>query len=1041
MIDRIVSAALAKPLFVLLGTLVFIAAGVIAFQNLPVEAFPDVSDTQVNVIALYPGRAAEEVERQVTIPIETALSSVPNVVRAFSHTQFGLSFIILTFNDKPNDQTVRQQVLERLRGVDLPPGVEPEMAPLSTAIGEIFRFRLRGDHMTPQELRTLQDWVVEKQLRLAPGVADIVTMGGTIKQYEVSPDLAKMRDYKVTLAQLFSALSRANANAGGGAVTQGRQQFLVRSLGSFRSSSDIGEVVVAENKGTPVLVRDLADVHTGSAPAQGVAGQDDADDIINGIVVMRKGENPSRVLEALKERIAYVNSTVLPKGVEIVPYYDRSWLIAKTLRTVFTNLTEGAMLVMLVLFIFLGNLRAALIVAAVIPLSLLATFIGLSIVGIPANLLSLGAMDFGIIVDGAVIVVENIVRRLGELKPAELKSYRARIAAVREAVFEVGRPTVFSMIIIIAAHIPIFTLQRHEGRIFSPMAWTVTYALVGSLLLSLTLVPLLCAKLLKKDIAHGDNRLVEWLKARYQPALRRAIGRPRLVTGIAVGALAISLAIASQLGSEFLPELNEGSIWVNLTLPPSVSGSEASEQARAVRKALHTVPEVRTVISKVGRPDDGTDPKIFNSAEFYVDLGPESDWRKGKSKEELIREMDAAVSALPGMEPSFSQPIRDNVLESISQIDGQIVIKVRGEDLERIVAEARTVLGKIANVPGVVRAFIDRDGALPQYLIDIDRGAASRYGVNVGDIQDLVETALAGKASSELWEGEKHFSVVVRLKPGERDLAMLPTLLVATPAGAQVPLSQVARFRSTSGAMNIARENGRRVVSIGVFIRDRDMGSVVGDMKRRVADIPLGEGDEITWSGEFENQERAMKRLSWIVPLSIGLIFLLLFDAFSSVKSATLIVANIPFALVGGILALWFTGIPVSVSAAIGFIALFGQAVLNGVVMVTYFNQLRAEGLTVEEAVVTGSLVRLRTVLMTALLAMLGLLPMALSHSIGAETQRPLAVVVIGGLISATLLTLFVLPTLYLVFYGRERQRSPSPLGEGRGGGNSSQEE
>jgi cobalt-zinc-cadmium resistance protein CzcA len=752
----------------------------------------------------------------------------------------------------------------------------------------------------------------------------------------------------------------------------------------------------------------------GSAPPQGLAGQDDADDIVNGIVVMRKGENPSRVLEALKDRITYINAQVLPKGVEIVPYYDRSWLIGKTLRTVFTNLTEGAILVMLVLYIFLGNVRAALIVALVIPLSLLATFQGLTVVGIPANLLSLGAMDFGIIVDGAVIVVENIVRKLGDLPPEKLRLARARYGAVIEATYEVGRPTVFSMIIIIAAHIPIFTLQRHEGRIFSPMAWTVTSALVGSLIFSLTLVPLLCAKLLKKDVAHGDNRLVEWIKSHYEPLLRKAIAKPQLIKGIAVAALVATFGVASQLGSEFLPELNEGTTWVNLTLPASVSPAEAQEQLRGVRAALHSVPEVNTVISKVGRPDDGTDPKVFNSSEIFVDFIPESRWRAGKGKDDFIREMDAAVSAIPGMEPSFSQPIRDNVLESISQVDGQIVIKLRGDDLDQINSDAAQILEHISSVPGVVRAFIDRAGSLPQYVIDIDRPAASRYGINVGDIQDLVETALAGKATSELWEGEKHFSVVVRLKPGERDLGDMPKLLVASPNGAQVPLSQVARFRSVSGAMNIARENGRRVVSIGVFIRDRDMGSIVKDMKERVkTDVKLAQGEEVSWSGEFENQERAMKRLSWIVPLSIALIFLLLFDAFKSFRSALLIIANIPFAMVGGIFALFFMGIPLSVSAAIGFIALFGQAVLNGVVMVTYFNQLMLDGLPVEEAVVQGSLVRLRTVLMTALLAMLGLLPMALSHAIGAETQRPLAVVVIGGLISATILTLFVLPTLY----------------------------
>ena len=1023
--NRLITFSLKQPLFVLLGTLLFIVAGIFAFMNLPVEAFPDVSDTQANVIALYPGRAAEEVERQVTIPIETALSGMPNAVRMFSHTQFGLSYIILTFNDKPNDQTVRQQVIERLRGIDLPQGVEPQLAPLSTAIGEIFRFRLRGDNHTAQELRTLQDWVVEKQLRQVQGVADLVTMGGSIKQYEVNPDLAKMRDYKVTLAQLFGALQRANSNAGGGGVTQGRQQFLVRSLGSFKSSADIAQVVVIENKGTPILVRDIAQISINGAPAQGLAGQDDADDIVNGVVVMRKGENPSTVLTALKEKIAFVNKSILPKGVEIVPYYDRSWLIGKTLKTVFSNLTEGAMLVTLILFLFLGNLRAALIVAAIIPLALLATFLGLTFVGIPANLLSLGAMDFGIIVDGGVIIVENIVYRLSLLSATGVADNESRFVAIRNAVVEVGRPTVFSMIIIIAAHIPVFTLQRHEGRIFTPMAWTVTSALIGSLILSLTLVPLMTYLFLRKNVPHGDNRLVAKLKSWYSPLLAWALARPRWIIGTALATLALSLVGATQMGSEFLPELNEGSIWVNVTLPPSVSPSEAQEQARAVRRALRSVPEVRTTISKVGRPDDGTDPKIFNGAEFLVDLKPESEWRAGKTKEALIKELDDAVSALPGVEPSFSQPIRDNVLESISQIDGQIVIKIRGDDLDSLVGHAEKILGQISSVKGVVRAFIDRSGTLPQYVLDIDRLAAARYGINIGDIQDLVETALAGKATSELWEGEKHFSVVVRLKEAERALPNLPNLLVASPNGAQVPLSQLARFKSVSGAMNIARENGRRVVSIGVFIRNRDMGSVVKDMQAKVGEVgALPNGEEVTWSGEFENQERAMKRLSWIVPLSILLIFLLLFDAFGSLKSALLIVANIPFALIGGIAALFITGIPLSVSAAIGFIALFGQAVLNGVVLVTYFNQLRATGMPILQVVITGSVQRLRTVLMTALLAMFGLLPMALSKAIGAETQRPLAVVVIGGLVSATILTLIVLPTLYYVFFARDNTQT-----------------
>ena len=1021
MIRGFVEFALRQSLFVWLGLAIFIGGGAIAFQNLPVEAFPDVSDTQVNVIALYPGRAAEEVEKQVTIPIEIALTGIPNTVRLFTHTQYGLCFVMVTFDDKPSDSQARQQVLERLRSVDLPTGVSPDVPPPSTAIGEILRFRLRGDGYTSRELRELQDWVVEKGLRQAGGVADVVTMGGAIKQYEVNPSLERLRDHKVTLSALFTALQRANGNAGGGAITQGRQQFLVRSLGSFRTSADIERVVIAENNGTPVLVRDVADVRVGSFPPQGLAGQDDADDIVNGIVVMRKGENPSKVLNALHAKIIELNARGLPPGVRIVPYYDRSELIGKTLRTVFSNLTEGAMLVMFVLFLFLQNMRAAAIVASVIPLSLLATFLGLTFVGIPANLLSLGAMDFGIIVDGAVIVVDNIFRRLGDLDEHQMKDKPTRLRAVLQATVEVGRPTLFSMIIIIAAHLPIFTLQRHEGRIFSPMAWSVTSALVGSLVLALSLVPLLCMLLLNKNLPHEDNRLVRACKRLYAPALAWVIERPRRVLAGAVLCLVAAGLLATTLGSEFLPELDEGSIWVNASLPPSVSPAEAQLIAKRVRQQLHTVPEVATVVSKVGRPDDGTDPKILNSFEAFVELKPEAQWRAGMSKDQLIAQMDKALDVLPGLETSFSQPIRDNVLESISQVDGQIVVKIKGDDLSEIGRLATRVVELARGTRGVVRAFIDREGQLPQVRVDIDRDAAARYGINVGDIQDVIETALAGKATSELWEGERHFSVTVRLAPQFRNLEALKQLLVSAPSGAQIPLVQLAHITMASGALNIARENGTRVASVGIFIHDRDMGSVVADLQAATAkELKLPTGYEIIWSGEFENQQRAMKRLSWVVPLSIFVIFLLLFDAFKSFRSALLIIANIPFAMIGGIVALSLTGIPLSVSAAIGFIALFGQAVLNGVVIVTHYNELRSEGMGLVDAVSQGSLTRLRTVLMTALLAMLGLLPMALSHAIGAETQRPLAVVVIGGLVSATVLTLLVLPTLYIWFAHRE---------------------
>ena len=1025
MIKRVVSFGLHQPLFVLLMAILFIAGGWAAFHYLPIEAFPDVSDTQVNVIALYPGRAPEEVEKQVTIPLETVLNGLPHMVRMFSHTQFGLSFIMLTFDDRTTDTLARQQTLERLTTADLPQGVQPQLAPLSTAIGEIYRYTLKGQGVSSRDLRTLEDWVVERNLRAVPGVADIVGFGGPIKTYEVNPNLARLRYYGISLQQLYGAIGRGNANVGGSKVTQGAQQYLIRGVGMLRSPDEIKNIVITAHNGTPVLVRDIAEVSVGNVPIEGIVGQDDADDVVSGIVLMRKGENPSEVLNALKQRIELLNSSILPKGVQIVSFYDRTWLINTTLHTVFKNLVEGAMLVTFILLLFLGNIRAAAIVAVVIPLSLLATFIGLTWRGIPANLLSLGAMDFGIIVDGAVIVVENVFRRLGELKDTGNK--RALRNAIEQATVEVGRPTFFSMLIIIAAHIPIFTLQRHEGRIFAPMAWTVTSALIGSLLLSLTLVPLLCFLLLRKRIPHEENAIVRALKRPYLSSLRWALEHPKTVILSALAAFGLSVALVPRLGTEFLPELNEGSLWVNATLPPGISVEEARVYSRKMREILRRTPEVRTVISKAGRPEDGTDPKPINMAELFVDLRPPAEWKRGLSKDQLIEEMDRNLDALPGIETSFSQPIRDNVLESISQIDGQVVIKVFGDDSAALRRKAREMLTAIADVPGVRTVAIDRAGEVPQELIEIDRDRAARYGLNIGDIEDVIETGLAVKSVTELWEGEKHFSVVMRLPEPQRSLGNLRKVLVDTPEGLHIPLEQVADFKELCGSMNISRENSTRLSAISVFIKGRDMGSVVADMQARVAKIQMPHGWFVTWSGEFENQQRAMKRLSVIVPVSTFLIFLLLFDAFKSVSSALLILVNVPLGLIGGIVALLLCGIPLSVSAAIGFIALFGQAVLNGVVMVSHFNQLREEGLPLWDAVLQGAGTRLRTVLMTASLAMLGLLPMALSHGIGSETQRPLAIVIIGGLVTATLLTLIVLPTLYLVIQRRAANRGTDP--------------
>ncbi len=1015
MIRKLVSFAINQKMFFALLMIHFIVFGVVAFRNLPIEAFPDVTDVQVIVITLYPGHAAEEVEKQVTIPLEIGLSGIPHAVRTFSHTQFGLSFIPITFDDNVDAYFARQQVLERLHSIDLPEGVKPELAPLATPVGELFRYELKGGGLSATDLRSIQDWTVARALKVIPGVAEVVSRGGFIKQYEVSLDLAKTKAYDIPINQVITALKRGNANAGGSYVDQGEQQFLIRGLGLLRSAEDMGNVVVAERKGTPILVHEIATINQSFVPRQGIVGRDDSDEVVTGIVLMRKGENPSEVLKGVRDRIDELNGTGLPKGVKIDAFYDRTWLINTTLTTVFKNLVEGAVLVAVVLFVFLGNFRAAAIVALIIPLSLLATFIGLSIKGIPANLLSLGAMDFGIIVDGAVIVIENIFRNLSEDHSERTpESFKEKII---DAAAQVGRPTLFAMLIVITAHLPIFALQRHEGRIFAPMAYTVVSALIGSLIFSLTLVPLLAYFLLRKPLPHEDNFVVRFAKKIYKPILLAAIGRPYTVLAAAVASLIFSLTLVPRLGSEFLPELNEGTMWVNMTMSPGTSIVETTKFARKVRGMIRKFPEVETVISQAGRPEDGTDPKTLNMVEMFVGVKPPEQWTRNITREQLVEQISDELDSIPGVFPSVSMPIRDSVLESISQIDGQIVIKVFGDDPNILRTNVQKILKTITAVRGVGRAFIDRFGEVPQLQITVDRQKAARYGLNVADIEDIIEVTLGGKEATEIWEGEKKFGAVVRLKEDERrDINSIKKILVDTPNGQRIPLEEVTDVSIRSGSLNISRESGKSVSAIGVFIKDRDMGSLVAEMKEKVGkNVQLPPGYYSTWGGEFENQERAMARLLIILPASVFLIFVILFEAFKSFKNAALILLNVPFAMIGGIVALLFTGLHLSVSAAIGFIALFGQAVLNGVVMVSYFNELREKGATVVEAATEGAMVRLRTVLMTSCLAMLGLLPMALSKGIGSEVQKPLAVVIIGGLVSATILTLIVLPTLYLV--------------------------
>jgi heavy metal efflux system protein len=1010
---RILTASLAQPMLVLALTAAFAVAGAVAFWHLPIEAFPELADPQVQVITLFPGHAAEEVERQVTLPIEQQMNGLPGLSRMHSFSLFGLSFVVLTFDDGTDLYFARQQVTERLAQVDVPDGVKPTLGPLSTPTGEIFRYTLVGDGYSPMQLRELQDWVMERHLKQVPGVADVVSFGGFVKEFQVQVDPQQLQARGVTLQQVFQALARSNANAGGNYIEHGEEQYVVRGLGALADTGDIEQVVIAAHAGIPIRIRDVARVTVGAFPRRGVVTRDRDSEAVEGIVLMRRGENPSAVLAALHAKIEQLNASILPPGARVDTFYDRARLVHRTLATVTHNLIVGAVLVVLVVGVFLMSARAALIVALVIPLSLLGSFLYLKLRGMSANLLSLGAVDFGIIVDGAVIVVEHVARRLGTT--SERREARS---AVLEAASEVARPTLFALAIIIVAYLPIFSLQRVEGRIFAPMANTVCAALVAALVFSFTLIPLLAFLLLRGGGGARETPVEAVALRAYRPALGWALGHRRTVVGATLGVLALGVWLFLRLGTEFLPTLNEGALYVTFTLPPSISLNAASRKVvPRIRDVFLSFPEVRSALSQLGGPDDGTDWSTPNNLEFFVDLHPRDEWPRGVTGESLVADMRSRLSDIPGIEFNFSQPIKDNIEENISGMIGQVAIKLFGDDLGAMRRAAEDIRRTLAGVPGVADLAVVQSAELPQVHIVVDREAIARYGLNVADVQDVVETAIGGKAASTLWEGERHFDVTVRLTEASRaSLDRIPDIRVATPTGAQVPLAQLARVEIAPGASSITREANMRFVGIKCNVRGRDLGGFVAEAQRRVAAaVKLPPNSFLSWGGEFENQRRAMARLAIIIPVSIALILAILFRTFGSLRCALLILATIPFALVGGVVGLDVAGLNLSVSACIGFIALMGQVVLNGVVLVSQINTRRGEGLGVRAAVEVGATGRLRAVLMTALLAALGLLPAALSTEIGSETQRPLAVVVIGGLVSATLLTVLVLPVLYAI--------------------------
>ena len=1034
MFDAIVAAALRFRAAVLIATLIVVAFGVWAFSGVTIEAFPDPTDTQVNVISLFPGQPAEEMERQVSVPIERVVNGTPGLARVRAINLFGLSFVTLTFGDGIDPIFARAQTIERLRNAELPEGVHPELGSLSTPIGEIYRYTLTSEKRDPLDLRTQQDWVVRPRLLRVQGVADVVSYGGLVREIHIRPEPAAMAAKGISMNELVTAVQSASQNASGGIVERGAEALVIRSEGIFSGIDDIGKIAVATRGGTPILLSDIASVQEGWTPRQGIVGRADDPDAVEGIILMRRGENPSEVLAAVRSKIEELNTKVLPQGTKIWTFYDRTELVSKTMETVGHNLIEGAILVVFVLLVVLLDLRASLIVASVIPMSLLSAFIYLKLRGMSANLISMGSVDFGIIVDGAVVIVESIVHKLsGDHEGDAPTNIKERI---QRAVSDVVRPTVFSLLIIIAAYLPIFLLQRVEGRIFAPLAHTVVAALVGSLLFSITLVPVLATFAYRHPRPHRESPVLRWATAVYLPTLRAALRKPLVVLAIASASLAASGVLLAKRGSEFLPELNEGALYLTFTLPSNVSLTEGRRLAPAIAKIVDAFPEVEARVSQLGRPEDGTDPTMANNLEMFVKLKPATEWGPdAPTLGALIAKMNAALSIIPGLEVNFSQPIRDNVNENISGQFGQVALKIYGDDMVKLQNAAEGAKNALANVPGIADLGIVKSGEVPQIRMRPDRAALGRYGLSMVDVQSFVSTALGGSVAGKLWEGDRSFDVVVRFPESSREtLEQISNLRVPTSSGALVPLSSLGKIDVDYGRASINRENGQRYIGVRMNVRGRDLGTFVDDARRVVeAKVPLDAGMSVEWGGEFESKERAMARLKLVLPVALVITLGLLFNAFRSMQLAVLVLLNVPFALVGGAIGLWLFDMPMSIAAAVGFIALVGQASLNGVLVLSAIEERRTQGLALDTAIVEGTKDRLRAVLMTAALAALGLFPAAVSKAMGAETQRPIAVVIVGGTVSAALLSLVVLPVMYrLLVTIRERffppQAAESPL-------------
>jgi cobalt-zinc-cadmium resistance protein CzcA len=1029
-VERFVAASLRQRLFVLICLAALVATGAAAWRELPVEAFPDLTNNQVVIVTTAPGLAAPEIEQRITYAIETSLMGTPGAEQVRSISKFGLSIVTVVFEDRVPVYFARQLVSERLADVRgrLPLGADPTLGPVATAFGEIYQYLVEGDASDPMAVKTLHDWEVRNRLRSVPGVSEVNSWGGLTQQYHVVVDPLRLEKYGLTLHDVVTALGQNNASFSGGFIEHRSERITVRGVGLARGVADLESVVLTSVEGVAIAVRDVAQVGIGAMPRQGAVTRDGRGESVAGMVIMLKGENGKAVAGRVKARVDEIRKS-LPRGVRIAPFYDQTEVINRTSHTVTRNLIEGSLLVVAVLVLFLRDLRAALIVAAVIPVSMLAGFIGMRVFGVSANLMSLGAIDFGLIVDGAVVMMENFVRRRGDLAhalegapPEAFEDSRRRM--FDSAATEVARPILFGVLIIIAVYLPIFTLEGLEGKMFRPMAITVCSALLGSLLLSLTAVPVVSSYLLPVGGGHHDGPWFERLRRRYVSHLTDAMDHRRRTLAIALGVVAVAIGSVPFLGTEFMPKLDEGSILIETRKLPSVSLAESVDISTRVEAIVRRFPEVKQVVTKLGRPDLATEAMGIYQGDVYVILHPVETWTMGRDKERLIEALDEALAAVPGVTINFTQPMAMRLDEVVSGVKADVAVKVFGPDAATLERVGEQVRQRLEDVRGVADLQVEVLSGASQIEIDIDRAAAARYALNVSDVQELVETAIGGTQATEVLDGARRFAVLVRL-PDElhANREAMGTLTLTAPGGEKVPLSRIARIAQTATPEAITHENGERRLVVQANVRGRDVGSFVADAQARMADVSVPAGYYLTWGGQFENQQRAMRRLLVVIPLSLAIIFLLLFVTFGLVRQAVLVITNVPFALVGGVAALWLRGLTLNLSASVGFIALFGVAVLNGVVMIAAINALRGEGRGLRGAVLEGAGTRLKPVLMTAMVAALGFVPMALSHGAGAEVQRPLATVVIGGIITSTLLTLIVLPTLYEIIEARAGRR------------------